>query len=139
MERLVVAPGGAVDPRRHERVVDVADGEDACVELELGSAPASRIAPAVQALVVVVDQLPHGCGEAAELPEELDAPLGMPLHDGQLIRVERARLLEDSLGNGELADVVEEAADGECAQSAGSEPQLFADLDGTQRDTARVL
>ena len=35
--RLVVRPGVAVDADREERVVDVADGEDARLDVELGA------------------------------------------------------------------------------------------------------
>src|SRR5580765_2352562 len=36
IHRGLVRPWGAVDARRYQRVVDVAHGEDACVEVEVG-------------------------------------------------------------------------------------------------------
>ena len=88
---------------------------------------------------MVVDELVNGGGEASQLAKQLEAPLGMPLHDGKLVFVQPARLLQDPRRDRELADVVEEAADREHAQAPWRKAQLLPDLDGSQRDAARVL
>ena len=89
--------------------------------------------------MVAVDELLRRGVEAAELAQEFDSPLGMPLDDGELVLLERGRLLQDSGRHGKLADVMEKAADSECAQSSGREAELLANLHGAHRDTARVL
>src|SRR5258706_14962892 len=63
----------------------------------------------------------------------------MPLDDGELAFVERARLLQDLFRNGELADVVEQSADRERAQAIWGETELLADLHRTERDTPCVF
>ena len=80
---------------------------------------AARVAAAVEPLVVVADEPAHRLGEAAELVEQPRAPFGVPLDHGVLVVVERARLLQDRVGDRELADVVHQAADRE-ARAGGS-------------------
>ena len=60
-------------------------------------------------------------------------------HDVELGVGERPRLLQDRVGHGELADVVQETADREVAETLGREPELVADLCRAKRDPARVL
>ncbi len=67
------------------------------------------------------------------------APLGMPADDRELVLRERARLLQDPVGDGELADVVEQAAGREAAKPARGQAELLADLHGQERDATRVL
>ena len=64
---------------------------------------------------------------------------GWRLIDGVLRVVERPGLLEDRVGDGELADVVEQAADREVAEVALREAEALADLHRPERDPARVL
>ena len=139
VDRLLVRPGVAIDPRGDERVVHVADGEDAGLEVELGLVEAAGVAAAVEPLVVVEHEPAHGRGEVAELAEQVMAPLGMPADDRELVLRERARLLQDPVGDGELADVVEQAAGREAAEPARRKAELLADLHGQERDAARVL
>ncbi len=77
--------------------------------------------------------------EAAELAQQLEAPLRVPLDDRELFVFERRRLLEDAVRHRELAHVVEQAADRERAEAPRREAELLADLNGAQRDSARVL
>ena len=58
-------------------------------------------------------------GREAETAEERVAPDGVLLDERVLLVVERGRLLQHLVGNGELADVVEQPAGGELAQSRG--------------------
>ena len=88
---------------------------------------------------MAVDELVHGRGEAAELAQQLDAPIGVPLDHGELLVIEPCRLLQDLFGNRKLADVVEQPADRKRAQPVGGEAELFADLHRPQRDSPRVL
>jgi len=80
--------------------------------------------------MVVEYEPPHRVREAAELAEQPAAPLGVAADDGELLLVETGWLLEDRVGDGELADVVEEAADREGTEPACGEAELIADLDG---------
>ena len=57
----------------------------------------------------------------------------------ELVVVERARLAEDLQRHRQLADVVQQAADGEVAAQRGGQLELLADAGGEQRDAARVL
>jgi hypothetical protein len=63
--------------------------------------------------VVVEHERAHRFGEPAELAEQLPAPLRVALDDGELLIAQRPRLLQDSVGYGQLADVVQEATDRE--------------------------
>jgi len=65
-EGRFMAPGASVDPRRDESVVDIADGEDPGLEIELRLPEPARVAGAVQALVMVEDEPANGRGEVAE-------------------------------------------------------------------------
>ena len=100
---------------------------------------AARVAAAVQPLVVVGDEAAHGLGEAAELLEQAPAVARVALDRGELLVGQRARLLQDLERHGELADVVQQAADGEVAARGRGELELLADLRGEQRDAAGVL
>src|SRR5207302_2915556 len=77
--------------------------------------------------------------EAAELAQELTAPFRVELDEGVFVVLERRRLLQDRVGQGELADVVEQAADREAAQAGRRQTELLAYLDREGRDPARVL
>ena len=63
----------------------------------------------------------------------------MQLDRGELLVIQRRRLVEDALGDGELADVVQQTADRELAEASRCEPELFAHLNRAQGDPARVL
>src|SRR5919109_635344 len=138
-ERVVVAPRLAVDARRHERVIHVADRQDACVQAERAAGEPARIALSVEPLVMAVDELQHRSRKASELSQQLDAPLRVTLDDCELVFLQCRRLLENPLGYRQLPHIVEQAADRERAQAAGRKPKLFADLNGAHRDAPRVL
>jgi hypothetical protein len=72
--------------------------------------------------MVVEHQASDEVGEAAELAEQPVAPLGMALDDLELGLVERAGLLEDLVGDRELADVVEQPAGRQRARRFGGRP-----------------
>ena len=88
---------------------------------------------------MIEDETADRLVEAAELVQQLAAALRVQLHLGVLAVVQRGGLLQDRLGNGQLADVVEQAADREAAQAVGREAQLLADLDCKCRDATCVL
>src|SRR4029079_12277653 len=96
-ERRLVRPRVAIDAWRDERVVDVADREDPCVEIELPRFEAARITLAVESFVMAAHELADRIREAAQLAQELVPPLGMLADDRELVVVERARFLQDLL------------------------------------------
>jgi NTP pyrophosphatase (non-canonical NTP hydrolase) len=59
--------------------------------------------------LVVEHEPPQVVVEASELAQQLAAALGMELHDVVLVVVQLARLGEVRLGEGELADVVQQS------------------------------
>ena len=90
-ERALLRPGGPVDAVGDERVVDVADGQDACRRVELVARQPARVARAVEPLVVVEHQPQHARREAAELAQQALAGLGVLADVRELLVVERAR------------------------------------------------
>ena len=133
-ERRLVAPRAAIDAGRDERVVHVADGEDARLEVELCVLEPARVAGPVQALMVVEDEPPDGGGEVTELAEQLVSPFGVPTDDRVLLVSERAGLRQDPVGDGQLADIVQQAARGQASQACRREAELLSDLNGEKGD-----
>ena len=134
-----MTPRSAIHARRDEGVVDVADGENAGVEADCARRQPAGIALAVEPFVVIVDELLRRDVEAAELAQQLDAPLGVSLDHGELVLSQRGRLLQDPLGHRQLADVVQEPTDRERPQVSGWKTELLADLHRAERNAARVL
>ena len=132
-------PGFPVDAGRAERVVHVADGQDPHVERKVGRLGSIRIPGAVEALVVAAHEAIHHGREATQLVEQGFAQFDMSLHLGELRGRQRARLLENPVRNGELADVVQEATDRQVVEPLRGEAELVSYLDGAERDAARVL
>ena len=134
-----MAPRLAVDTGRDERVVDVADSEDPGVEVECLAADAVRVPGAVETLVVVSHEAERRVREATQVTQEPHACLRMALDELELDVGEAGRLAEHLAGNGQLAHVVEEAAEREPAQASSGKTELLSDLDRTQRHAPRVL
>ena len=87
---------------------------------------------------MVVAHEPADAAAEAELPQQRLTTRRMTLDELELLLVERARLLQDLVGNGELADVVQEAADRQLAQARCGDAELLPHLDREQRDAAGV-
>jgi hypothetical protein len=62
----------------------------------------------------------------------------VPAHDCELVVVERARLREDLVRHRQLADVVQEPADRELAETGRGDAELLSHRHGEQRDPAGV-
>ena len=98
----------AVDPVGGHGVVGVAGEDQARLERDLLAAQSIRIAGPVPALVARADHLADPTQEASN-PIEHELPLDrVRLHDLELRVGEGRRLVQDLLGNGDLADVVEQ-------------------------------
>ena len=110
LDRLVVAHRPLVRPVVDHRVVGVGDGHDPGAERDLVAAQPVRVAVAGEALVVVEDDR-HGVLEGRGLLEDDLADARMLDDRAPLAGGERRRLLEDVLGDRDLADVVEQRGD----------------------------
>ena len=113
-ERLAVGTVGA------HRVPGVAAGDDPGLERDLFAGEAVRVAAAVPALVVGADDDADLAHEAADALEHLLALDGVGLDDRPLVGVELAGLVDDLLGDRDLADVVEERGELEVAPALGA-------------------
>src|SRR5271170_579377 len=103
--RLAIGAGG-----RH-RAVGVACGDDPRLDRDVLATEAVRIAATVPALVRGADDaadLTHKTADLLEHPLALDR---VGLDDRPLPLVELPGLVDDLLGNGDLADVVQESAE----------------------------
>ena len=68
--------------------------------------------------------------QAGHAQEDLVAELWMTLDNGPLGGIERTRLVEDRIGNANLADVVKQAGPGEGAQGIGRQLHGASDSNG---------
>ena len=103
-QRLAVRAVG-----RH-RVEGVAGGDDAGGDRDRLAGQAVGIAAAVPALVRGADDDADAGEQAADLLQHPLALDGVGLHDRPLLVVERAGLVDDLVGHGDLADVVQQRA-----------------------------
>ena len=107
----VVRHRALVRPVVGHRVVGVGDGDDARAERDLVGAQAVRVAVAGEALVVVEDDR-HRVACSAAACSRMTWPMrGCWTTRPPLGRRQRRRLVEDLLGDGHLADVVEQGGD----------------------------
>src|SRR6185437_10720652 len=92
----------------------VGDGEDARAERNLLAAQSAGIPGAVPGFLMGVDDL-RGLAQEGDFADHLIAALAVGTHDLALLRREFAGLEEDTVGNGDLADIMEEGAAGDDA------------------------
>ena len=111
--------------------------DDPRPERDLEPDESGRVPAAVEVLVVVADRR-HGVGEEPEPADDLGALLRMDLHHGALGQREVAGLHQDRVGNGDLADVVEQRRVGEDLELVAREPDLAADAYGDLTHAPRV-
>lgn len=115
----------------------VGGGEDADFGGEFGGVEAAVVAGAVEAFVV-------GGGDGGEFAEAGDAfedlagVEGVFAHEGEFVGVEFAGLVEDEVGDAELADVVEACGAAEEAGVFGGEAHDFGDAGGDVGDALAV-
>ena len=87
---------------------------------------------------MVGDEVADDGGEAAELVEQAPAGLGVALDLRELLVGQPGRLAQDLQRHRELADVVQQPADGEVAARGGGELELLADAGRRGAATRRV-
>src|SRR6187431_2891360 len=104
-----------------EGVVDVAHTENSGIERDERALRPVGIAGAVEPLMVVADEVPDFVAEP-EIDEDLVAPFGMQLDDSELLVGQGAGLLEDRVGHGQLADVMDERSGCERPQATPGSP-----------------
>ena len=114
--RLLVGEGLLVDAFGHERVEHVGHGHDARGERDARALDARGVSGAVPLLVVVVRHLGsflevvvvHGVARVLlDFFKDVPALGGVALHDGEFFVGELARLVQDKVGHGNLADIVQ--------------------------------
>src|SRR6266536_1936423 len=106
--RSVPADGAAVGPMTRHRVERIGDREDARTEWDLVADEAVRISAPVPTFVVRAHDLEAFALQEHDTRQHCFAEDGVRLHLAPLRRAERAGLLEDPVGNPDLADVVKE-------------------------------
>src|ERR1700734_498714 len=119
----------AVGPVGGHGVKRVGDGEDAGAEGNLFTAKAPRVAGAVEALLVCVNDL-GGFAEEGYFADHRVAALAVLLHNGHLFGIEPAGFEEDGVGRGDLADVVEEGSASDRAEIVGFNAHSLRERDG---------
>ena len=124
---------GAVGGHRVERV---GDEDDPRAERDVLARQAVRVAAAVPGLVVVAD--PRVDRRDAEALEQPVADLGMLAQHDQLLVVERAGLLQDAVGDRDLAEVVQQAGEPQLLDRLVVEAQRAGDALDEPADRLRV-
>ena len=127
----------AVRPVEAHGRVRVGDGDNAADQRDLIALQAAGVAGAVVALVVAGDGLEH-LFELRNLADQHFADRDVPLHDRVLLGVERCGLLQDLIGHGEFANVVQQAGDAEGALRLFGQVEPHGELDGVFGDDVAV-
>ena len=104
-------------------IVDVGHGQDPDQERDCVALEPVGITPPIEPLVVPANQGDHVV-ERLERLDDLDALDGMLRDDPHLVLTQFARLVEDGVGNADLADVVEQASTPEDIFFRCREPEL---------------
>ena len=108
LERLLDRALGLIDAGREHRVERVGDVDDAGAQRNVLAGKAVRVAATVPTLVVVANRR-HGVGEEAESLDDAGALVGVIAHHSPLLEAQSGGLEQDRVGDGELADVMEES------------------------------
>ena len=136
-ERLRVRQRAPVRAVGYERVPGVAGEHDARGERDLLAGDAVRVAAAVPALVLVADRVRHR-GEAGQRPQDALADDGVLAHQLPLLGVEPAGLVEDLVGDPDLADVVEQRDRADLVGRAAVQAEAAGDRAGELVDLVGV-
>jgi hypothetical protein len=132
---LFGAARGAVGAVGHDRVVRVADGDDARPE-RMSSPAVPSVALAVPALVAGTPASRPGRGGRGG--HDALADEGVAAHEGPLVVVQWPRLVEDGVGDGDLAHVVQLGGDPDVVERLALQAQVAAHRFGQVRHTAEV-
>ena len=130
--------GAAIRAIAREGVVVVDDADDPRAERDVLADQAVGIAGAVPALVVRADQRDDRIRER-HVRDDLGADARMRLDAGELLGGERARLREDVLRHGQLADVVQQRRGLDAADLALAHAERLGQASGEPLDAAHVL
>ena len=117
VEGLLHRAGRPVGAAADDGVEGVGERDDAGAERDALALQAVGIAGAVPALVVVADDGREVARHAQRVADAL-ADLGVLAHDPELVLGQRPGLVQDVLGDADLADVVEQRAVGHALQLA---------------------
>ena len=128
-----------VDTLRGNRIVDIDDRRHLTVERDLLAVELARIAGAIEALVVLPDDIHRDPAHGGIVLEQQDALGDMTLHPGEFVVAQLGRLVEDTVGNRRLADIVQKPPEREFLDDLAG--QLHATTEGDQQgaDTDRMF
>ena len=124
-QRLHPRERATVGPVARHRVEGVGDGEHACLERDLLAGLARGVAVPVPALVVV-EHVRDRLAQSGHPQQDPRADLRVLADLGELALVEPALLAEHLVGDGELADVVQRAADAQRWSRSSLQPSRQA-------------
>src|SRR6476620_1230772 len=136
--RLGVLHRLAVRPVRGHGVVRITGEDDPAGDRNRRARQAVGIALAVPALVLVADDASHGA-KTRDGAQDALADRRVLAHDLPLTLGERTGLVEDLVGNPDLADVVKERRGADTADLLAVQRQGLADPRGQVDDALRVL
>jgi hypothetical protein len=137
LDRLLERHARTVGTVADHRVHRVSDGEQPRAQRDLRAAQAARVAHAVPALVVGDDDLPRDRRETGSGDQSL-ADLGMLAHDVDLAEVEWAGLEEHRVRHTDLADIVEQEAEGDLRIGREGGVDHLTQRDAERRDALDV-
>ncbi len=133
MKGLGVGQCRAVGPVVDHGVVRIGDRDDARADRDLVALQAVRVAASVEALVVV-EHHRDGLAQARRLLQDDLADAGMLADRLPLLVAERGGLVEDLVGDGDLAEIVEERRDADALDLLAGEAHLEGDACRQRRD-----
>src|SRR4051794_23728973 len=138
VQRVPPWKGTAIRPVRDHCAVGVADCDDSAGERDLVALQPIGVAAAVEALVVVADDVRDRLA-LGQVPQQLGAPLDVAGHQLPFPVVERAGLAQHLLGHGHLADVVEASGQLELGRGVAANAHQLADARYEAGYVTRVL
>lgn len=112
-ESALSRPRRSIDPVCRQRVIYVRDGEDANGDVKLPGGNTVGVATPVETLVMTLHQVENERRESTEFGQELAAVAGMAPDLGELGVGQRPGLVQDRVGDRQLADVVQQTAERE--------------------------
>jgi hypothetical protein len=120
-----------------ERGVDIRDGHHTRLKAQILGGEAEGITAAIESLVMLAGDACH-CAEVRDAAEDLFREQGMALHHRPLSGVELVWLVENGVGNTQLAQIVEQRGAVEELNALLIQPQLASDAGGGPGDSNRM-
>ena len=119
---------GSITTVSGQRIVDVDDGAHPGVEIQLLAGQAIGVATAVEAFVMAGGDRHRDRTNPLGVFQDRDALIHMTLHDDEFVIGQFTRLMQDGVGDHDLAGVMQQAADGQIAQCWSLEIEETAEV-----------